>query len=124
MVPMVSSVSYLSRGRARVDELRLEQGNSDRVQVGVMIETPAAAVTADLIAAEADFLSVGTNDLAQYALAMDRGNPALAAQVDGLHPAVLRLIAEAVRGGRLHDRLVAMCGGLASDLAGAPVPIG
>ena len=57
-----------------------------------MVETPAAAVTADLLAAEADFLSIGTNDLAQYALAMDRTNPQLAAQVDAMHPAVLRLV--------------------------------
>ncbi len=57
-----------------------------------MIETPAAAVTADLIAAEADFLSIGTNDLTQYVLAMDRGNPELAARIDALHPAVLRMI--------------------------------
>src|SRR5258706_16457096 len=119
MVPMVSSVSYLSRGRARVDELRLEQGNSDRVQVGVMIETPAAAVTADLIAAHADFLSIGTNDLAQYALAMDRSNPALAGQVDALHPAVLRLIGLAAEGGRANGRAAAVCGGLPS----APPPV-
>ena len=58
-----------------------------------MIETPAAAVLADLLAAEADFLSIGTNDLTQYTLAMDRGHPQLAARLDALHPAVLRLIA-------------------------------
>jgi phosphocarrier protein FPr/phosphocarrier protein len=89
-----------------------------------MIETPAAAVTADLIAAHADFLSIGTNDLAQYALAMDRGNPALAGQVDALHPAVLRLIGLAADGARAHGRPVAVCGGLASDLAAVPILIG
>ena len=89
-----------------------------------MIETPAAAVTADLIAAHADFLSIGTNDLAQYALAMDRGNSHLAAQVDGLHPAVLRLIAQTVDGARKHGRWVGLCGALASDFVAAPILIG
>ena len=89
-----------------------------------MIETPAAAVTADLLAAEADFLSIGTNDLAQYALAKDRTNPGLAAQVDGLHPAVLRLIAQAVTGAKAHGRPIGVCGSLASDLAAAPILIG
>lgn len=67
-----------------------ELGVSERVELGVMIETPAAAVLADQLAQHADFFSVGSNDLTQYALCMDRVNPALAARVDGLHPAVLR----------------------------------
>ena len=124
MIPMVSSVSELIRVRALLDEVRAELGMNEAVQLGAMIETPAAAVTADLIASEADFLSIGTNDLAQFALAMDRGNPALAAEVDALHPAVLRLIGEAARGGRARDRSVSVCGGLASDLAAAPILIG
>ena len=124
MIPMVSSVSELTRVRAMLDAVRAEIGMLEPVQLGAMIETPAAAVTADLIAAEADFLSIGTNDLAQYALAMDRGNPALAADVDALHPAVLRLIGEAARGGRARDRSVSVCGGLASDLVAAPILIG
>ena len=89
-----------------------------------MIETPAAAVTADMIGARADFLSIGTNDLTQYTLAMDRGNPQLAAQVDGLHPAVLRLIALAAGGAARHERPLCVCGGLASDLAAVPILIG
>ena len=89
-----------------------------------MIETPAAAVTADLLASDVDFFSVGTNDLTQYALAMDRTEPQLAAQVDGLHPAVLRLIAETVRGASKLGRPVAACGALASDLVAAPILIG
>jgi len=88
------------------------------------VETPAAAVTCDLICAEAEFISLGTNDLAQYALAMDRGNPLLAAEVDGLHPAVLRLIGQAAEGTRARGRPVSVCGGLASDLTAAPILIG
>jgi phosphoenolpyruvate-protein phosphotransferase len=124
MVPMVVSLDELLEVRAVVDEVRGELGYVTPVQVGVMIETPAAAVTADLIAADADFLSIGTNDLTQYALAMDRGNPQLAAQVDSLHPAVLRLIAQAAAGAARHGRPVCVCGGLASDLAAAPILIG
>jgi phosphoenolpyruvate-protein kinase (PTS system EI component) len=89
-----------------------------------MIETPAAAVTADLIAAEADFLSIGTNDLTQYTLAMDRGNPAVAGSLDALHPAVLRLIAQTASGGARHGRWTGVCGGLASDPLGIPILIG
>jgi phosphocarrier protein FPr/phosphocarrier protein len=110
--------------RAVLDEAKRELGITHRVELGVMIETPAAAVTADLLAAEADFLSVGTNDLTQYVLAMDRGNPELAAGIDALHPAVLRLIAQTCAGAARHGRWVGVCGGLASDLAAAPVLIG
>ena len=124
MIPMVASLAELLAVRALVDEVCSELGHEGRVPLGVMIETPAAAVTADLIAAHADFLSIGTNDLAQYTLAMDRGNPALAGQVDALHPAVLRLIGLAADGGRAHGRSVAVCGGLASDLAAVPILIG
>jgi phosphocarrier protein FPr/phosphocarrier protein len=89
-----------------------------------MIETPAAAVTADLIAAEADFLSIGTNDLTQYVLAMDRGNPELAARIDALHPAVLRMIAQTCAGAAKHHRWVGVCGGAASDLSAVPILLG
>ena len=124
MVPMVASLSELRAVRAVLDEARREMGMAERVELGVMIETPAAAVTADLIAAEADFLSVGTNDLTQYVLAMDRGNPELAARIDALHPAVLRMIDQTCRGAARHGRWVGVCGGLASDLAAVPVLLG
>jgi phosphoenolpyruvate-protein phosphotransferase len=124
MVPMVASLDELLDVRRLLDEVRAELRHDGAVPLGVMIETPAAAVTSELIAAEADFLSIGTNDLAQYALAMDRTNPALAVQVDGLHPAVLRLIRMAAEGGRRLGRPVTVCGGLASDLAAVPILLG
>jgi phosphocarrier protein FPr/phosphocarrier protein len=124
MVPMVASVDELLAVRAIVDEVRREMHRTEPVALGVMIETPAAAITADLLAVHADFLSVGTNDLAQYTLAMDRGNPLLAAQVDGLHPAVLRLIARAAEGAQTHNRMLGVCGGLASDPHAVPILIG
>jgi phosphocarrier protein FPr/phosphocarrier protein len=89
-----------------------------------MIETPASAVIADQIAREVDFLSIGTNDLTQYTLAMDRGHADLAARIDGLHPAVLRLMAMTAEAARKHDRQVAVCGGLASDPVAVPVLLG
>jgi phosphocarrier protein FPr/phosphocarrier protein len=124
MVPMIASLDELRAVRAMLDEARRELGVTDKVELGVMIETPAAAVTADLLAAEADFLSIGTNDLTQYVLAMDRGNPELAARIDALHPAVLRMIDQTCQGAAKHHRWVGVCGGLASDVAATPILLG
>lgn len=124
MVPMIASLDELRRVREVVDRVRGDLNIVEPVSVGVMIETPAAAVTADLLASEADFLSVGTNDLTQYALAMDRGNPAVAGAIDGLHPAVLRMIATTCLGAGRHDRWTGVCGGLASDPLAVPILIG
>jgi phosphoenolpyruvate-protein kinase (PTS system EI component) len=89
-----------------------------------MIETPAAALLADQLAAECDFLSIGSNDLSQYTLAMDRMHPLLATRLDGLHPAVLRLIERATRAGAAGNIETAVCGNLASDPVALPVLIG
>ncbi len=124
MIPMVASVAEVRQVRVIVDRLRSEMGITEPVEVGVMVETPAAAITADLLAAEADFLSIGTNDLTQYVLAMDRGNPAVAAGVDAMHPAVLRMIAQTCRLATAQGRWVGVCGGLASDPAAVPILIG
>lgn len=124
MIPMVASIDELRQVRALVDRIRGEMGIATPVEVGVMVETPAAAMTADLHAAEAEFLSIGTNDLTQYVLAMDRGNPAVAAGVDAMHPAVLRMIGETCRLATARGRWVGVCGGLASDPAALPILIG
>lgn len=124
MIPMISSLDELRQVRRILDAARAELGIADPVPLGVMIETPAAAVTADILAAEADFFSIGTNDLTQYCLAMDRGNARLASQFDALHPAVLRLIAATVKGSDLHQRRTGVCGGLGSDVTAAPILIG
>ncbi|EZP57232.1 phosphoenolpyruvate--protein phosphotransferase [Sphingomonas sp. RIT328] len=123
MVPMVASVAELIAVRAALDRLRDELG-IDPVPLGAMVETPAAAATADLIAAHADFLSIGSNDLTQYVLAMDRGNPAVASGIDGLHPAVLRLIGMTCDGAATRGVPVSVCGGLAADPLAAPILIG
>ncbi len=124
MVPMIASLDELRAVRAVLDEAKREMGIVEKIELGVMIETPAAAMTADLLAAEADFLSVGTNDLTQYVLAMDRGNPELAARIDAMHPAVLRMIDQTCKGAALHHRWVGVCGGLASDVAATPILLG
>ncbi|MBB4153921.1 phosphocarrier protein [Sphingomonas jinjuensis] len=118
MVPMVASADELAAVRAALT--RLAPGT--HIQLGAMIETPAAAIGADLIARHADFLSIGSNDLAQYTLAADRGNASVAAMLDGLHPAVLRLIAETCT--RAGSTPVSVCGGLAADPLAAPILIG
>jgi phosphocarrier protein FPr/phosphocarrier protein len=124
MVPMIASVAELRQVRRVLDRAREELGVNEKIALGVMVETPAAAMTADILAAEADFLSIGTNDLTQYCLAMDRGNASLAPQFDALHPAVLRMIAATTRGADEHGRSTGVCGGLASDPAAAPILIG
>ena len=89
-----------------------------------MIEVPAAALIAEQLAREVDFFSIGTNDLTQYTLAMDRGHPKLAKQADALHPAVLRLIGMTVEGAHMHGKWVGVCGGIASDAMAVPVLVG
>jgi multiphosphoryl transfer protein len=124
MAPMIASLDELLAVRSALDRVRADVGYDSDVKLGIMVETPAAAITADLLAAHADFLSIGTNDLTQYALAIDRGNAALAAQVDGLHPAVLRLIDQTCQGAARHRTLVGVCGALAGDPLAVPILIG
>jgi phosphoenolpyruvate-protein kinase (PTS system EI component) len=117
---MVSSLEEVTWARERLDKV-VEGG--ERPLFGLMIETPAAAVLADRLAPLIDFVSIGTNYLTQYALAMDREHPDLTDQCDGLHPAVLRLIAQTVAGAR-STKWIGVCGGLASDPLAAPILIG
>ncbi|MDE2456238.1 MAG: phosphoenolpyruvate--protein phosphotransferase, partial [Burkholderiales bacterium] len=124
MLPMVTDLGELRAVRGLLERLAREAGVKGRVELGVMIETPAAALLADQLALEADFFSVGSNDLTQYALCMDRVNPALAPRLDGLHPAVLRLIAQAARAAAERGRWIGVCGALASEPAAVPLLIG
>lgn len=124
LLPMISDAAEVRAVGEMLDDVRGELGHDDPVSLGAMIETPAAAMVADQIAREADFLSIGTNDLTQYALAIDRGNPVLAPRLDSLHPAVLRLISRTTEGAQINRRAVAVCGGLASDPTAAPILIG
>lgn len=124
LLPMVSEVDELLQIRQRLDQLCEELGLTQRPELGVMIEVPAAALMAEQLAEHADFLSIGTNDLSQYTLAMDRDHAGLAARVDALHPALLRLIAQTCAGAAKHARWVGVCGALASDPLATPVLVG
>ena len=124
MLPLVITVDEVRLSRAMLLEeaARLAAAGvpaAASIPVGVMIETPAAVMIADHFAAEADFFSVGTNDLTQYTLAVDRGNARLAERFSSLHPAVLKLLAETVRAGKARSRPVSVCGEFASDPLGA-----
>ncbi|MBS2023238.1 MAG: phosphoenolpyruvate--protein phosphotransferase [Deltaproteobacteria bacterium] len=122
MFPMVASVEELRAARSFLAE---EQARVPAtVEVGVMIEVPSAVLMAAELAREVDFLSIGTNDLTQYVLAMDRGHPKLARLADGLHPAVLRMIDLTVQGAKKHKKRVAVCGGLASAPLAVPLLVG
>ncbi|HEX2991247.1 MAG TPA: phosphoenolpyruvate--protein phosphotransferase, partial [Anaerolineales bacterium] len=123
MFPMVSDIAELRQARALIEALRAEL-NAPEVQTGIMIEVPSAALMADVFAPEIDFFSIGTNDLTQYTLAMDRGNPALASRHDGLHPAVLRLIAMTIDAAHKHGKRADICGELGSDPAAIPILLG
>jgi phosphocarrier protein FPr/phosphocarrier protein len=123
MLPMVADRAELIAAREALAKHAGDLGVA-APELGIMVETPAAALTAAALAVDADFFSIGSNDLSQYALARDRTNPAVAAGLDGLHPAVLRLIDETVRGGAAHGRWTGVCGGLAADPEAVPLLIG
>lgn len=129
MFPMVSSVDEIIRARARVDEIIADldttgEPRSTDIEIGVMIEVPSAAVMADVLVQHVDFFSIGTNDLTQYTLAVDRTNPAVAHMADALHPAVLRLIRAVVEPAHVAGKWVGVCGELAGDPVAAPILVG
>jgi phosphotransferase system enzyme I (PtsI) len=119
MFPFVSGVNELRAARAAVrraaDTLMARGIATPQVPIGVMIEVPSAALTADLLAPEADFFSIGTNDLIQYCLAVDRNDDRVSRLYEPLHPAILRMIRLVVRAARRHALPVAVCGEMAAD---------
>ncbi|MEF3274417.1 MAG: phosphoenolpyruvate--protein phosphotransferase [Chloroflexus sp.] len=123
MFPMVATLEEVQQAKAIAERIRSEL-NAPPVAIGIMVEVPSAALLADVLAAEVDFFSIGTNDLTQYVLAMDRLHPELAHQADSLHPAVLRAIARIIEGAASAGRWVGVCGGIASDPLGAAILVG
>ena len=123
MFPMVTTLGELREARAMLDEAGRELGVAP-VPVGIMVEVPSAALLAPAFAREVDFFSIGSNDLTQYTLAMDRGHPKLAPRVDALHPAVLRLIDLTVRAAHDQGKWVGVCGGMAGEAQAVPILIG
>ena len=124
LLPMVTEVAEVRTVREALDVARSSLGPGPMPPMGVMIETPSSALLAEQLVREVDFVSIGTNDLSQYALAMDRTHPELARRLDAMHPAVLRLIDCAAAAARAHGREAAVCGGLGSDPVAVPVLIG
>jgi phosphocarrier protein FPr len=129
MFPMVATLEEYRQARSALERVReeLEQAGtavSRDLEVGIMIEVPAAALAANAFAPEVDFFSLGTNDLTQYTMAAERGNASVVGLADGLHPSVLRLIQIVVEAAGRHDRWVGVCGELASDLTAVPVLVG
>jgi phosphocarrier protein FPr len=120
---MVARLDEWRRVKAVLDEETARLGVAP-IPAGIMVEVPAAALVAEQFAREADFFSIGTNDLTQYTLAMDRGHPKLASQVDGLDPAVLHLIARTVEAAHAHGRWVGVCGGIGADPQAIPLLLG
>jgi phosphocarrier protein FPr len=123
MFPMIATIDEWRAVRDVLESERQKLG-APRIEAGIMIEVPAAALIADQFAAEVDFFSIGTNDLTQYTLAMDRGHPRLAPHVDGLSPAVLRLVDQTARAAQRHGRKTAVCGGIAGDPQAVPLLVG
>lgn len=129
MFPMVSTVDEVVAARREVDTVKaqLKQAGLDfdpKTQVGIMVEVPAAAETADALAAQVDFFSIGTNDLTQYVMAADRGNPKVADLIDPFQPAVLRTIRRTIRAAKKAGIWVGMCGAMAGDPMAAPILLG
>ena len=129
MLPMVSSIEEIKRAKALLEqakqELRQEKLPFDEgVKLGIMIEIPAVAVIADLIAPEVDFVSIGTNDLCQYLMAVDRMNPEVTSYYQSYHPALFRLIGYVVERFKQAGKPICICGELGGDPLAAPVLVG
>lgn len=123
MFPMVATLEELRQAKEIAEQVRAEL-EVRPIEIGIMVEVPSTVAMAAEFAQECDFFSIGTNDLTQYALAMDRMHAALARQVDGLHPAVLRMIEQTVRGAESAGKWVGVCGGVAGDPRGAVILTG
>ncbi len=123
MFPMIADISEWHQAH-KILEQTAEMIGIPPIKAGIMVEVPSAALLAETFAAEVGFFSIGTNDLTQYTLAMDRGHPKLAAQIDAMHPSVLRMMSMVAEAGHKHQIEVGVCGGLASDLEGIAALIG
>lgn len=129
MLPMVTTLAEVRQAKQLITEARqeiLSEGGkvAEPLQIGMMVETPAAAVQADLFAPEVDFFSIGTNDLTQYTMAAERTNPKVAFLGDPCHPAVLRLIQQVIEAGHQAGIWVGVCGEMAGDPDAIPILLG
>lgn len=123
MFPMIGRVEEWRAAKTILDEVKATYPCTN-LQVGIMIEVPSAALLAPILAQEVDFFSIGTNDLTQYTLAIDRGHPILSAEADGLHPSILQLIDQTVKAAHKYGKWVGICGELAADPKAVPILMG
>ncbi len=124
MLPMVATLDEIEAARAALDQARADTGIDAPLELGIMVEVPAAALTAARLAEHVDFFSIGTNDLTQYTMAAERGDERLAPLLTGPQPAVLRLVQATVRAAAELGRWVGVCGELAGDPAAAVLFVG
>ena len=129
MYPMISGVDELRKANTILEECRAELREEgvpfdEKMEVGAMIEIPSAAISADILAREVNFFSIGTNDLIQYAIAVDRLNERIAHLYEPTHPAILRLIRMTVEAAHARNLWVGVCGEMAGDIALTPLLIG
>jgi phosphoenolpyruvate-protein phosphotransferase len=129
MFPMVAEVSEVRAARDVLEECRTEllsegQPVAEEIEVGIMVEVPAAALMADHLATKVDFFSIGTNDLSQYTLAADRTNAAVAPMAGGFQPAVLRLVRDTITAAHAQGKWVGLCGELAGEPLAIPILLG
>jgi len=129
LIPMISCISEIRSAKELLEEAKMEltvEGHpfDPHMKLGILVEVPSAVAIADILAKEVDFFSIGTNDLIQYALAIDRLNEHVNYLYDTLHPAVIRLIREVTNAGQAGGICVAMCGEMAGDPANVPILVG
>ena len=129
MIPMISSYEEIIQTKEMIEKAKNQLRNSkitfnDNLKLGIMIEIPSAVLMGDVLAEEVDFFSIGTNDLTQYGLAVDRGNQKIANLYSPFHPAIIRLIKEVITIGKRQNIEVEMCGEMAGDPLAAPLLLG
>lgn len=124
MLPMVSDISEYREVKQIVEQIKHKLNMTTQIELGIMVEVPSVALLSGIFAKEVDFFSIGTNDLTQYILAIDREHTSMASKVDHLHPAVIHALKLIVDGARLHNKPVSVCGLMATEKIALPVLIG